>query len=107
MSIDPIRSERDDHVGPDASQVFDDLGHRLGWVGPVQFVVEVSQKLDTLDTQNLSRRAQFFLAYLSQRLHAWICLLVTKPATLTPRCGNEIRFGALSSGFRENATKSQ
>jgi hypothetical protein len=107
MPITPVRTERDDHMGLDAPQVFDDLCHHFGWVGLVQFAIEVSQKFDAPNAQDLGCRAQFCLPYLSQRLYAWICPLITSPATLTPRCGNEIRFDILSSRFREQATKTQ
>jgi len=75
--------------------------------GLVQFAIEVSQQFDLPDTQGLNCRRQFRFTFLSQRLYAWICPLVTGPATLTPCCCNEIRIDILSGRFRENASKTR
>jgi hypothetical protein len=37
--------------------MFDDLCHYLGWVGLVQFAVDVAQERDVAHTKNLRRRS--------------------------------------------------
>src|SRR6266566_6327634 len=68
MSIASVWPEGNDNIWLDAPEVPDDLCHDLGWVGLVQFAIEVPQEIDAADPKHFDCRVQFCFTYLAQCL---------------------------------------
>src|SRR5260370_3126964 len=78
-----------------------DLRDGLCRVRLVQFSVSVTKKIDVANIEYFCRVQQFILAYLAERFQTGILSFITKPSTLAPRRGHEIRFDSFSSIFRK------
>src|SRR5450755_131710 len=103
MSIPSIWPKGDYHVGPDAAQVSDDLGDHFGGMGRVQVAIYVVQKLDAVQTEDISGCPYLGLAHFRQNLQSWILALFTGPTTLATSRDHEMKLDPLCCVLRQHA----
>src|SRR5262249_62253898 len=87
--------ERQHEMRPDTAQMRHDLGDRLDWVGLVEIAVDITEKIDLVQAEDLRGGAQLGLADRAQCGQPRVVFGRALPAALAARRRDQIRFDAL------------